>query len=166
MWLLNGSGSLFKAGGFGLEAAGPRQIVDCDRAAVIAHFENGAPALIRLRRGAGTVYWLAAPLRAESWGRFLSFVAENSGLKPDLLVRREVGGAAPEVEYRVTDFEGGRLAYFYNSSDHDLRITLQPQFAFDGILDRRTETPLPAPELPLPAHETAILQFLSRVRRY
>jgi hypothetical protein len=159
MWLLNDIGSLFKAGGFGLEAAGARQIIDCDRAAVIAHFENGAPALIRLRRGAGSVYWLAAPLRAESWGRFLSFVAENSGLTPDLLVRREAGGAAPEVEYRVAGFDGGRLAYFYNSSDHDLQITLQPQFAFNSVLDRRTETALSVPGLPLPARETAIVQF-------
>jgi beta-galactosidase len=167
MWLLNGSGSLFKAGGFGLEAAGARQTIECDRAAVIAHFESGAPALIRLRRGAGTVYWLAAPLRAESWGRFLSFVAENSGLKPELLVRREAGGAAPEVEYRVVGFDGGRLAYFYNNSDHDLQIALQPQFAFnsildrrtEGILDRHTETPLPPSGLLLPARETAILQF-------
>jgi beta-galactosidase len=117
MWLLNGNGTLFEAGGFGLEAAGARQIIDCDRAAVTAHFENGAPALIRLRRGAGTVYWLAAPLRAESWGRFLSLIAESSGLKPDLL--------APEIEHRVVAFDGGRLAYFYNNSDQDLRIALQ-----------------------------------------
>jgi Beta-galactosidase/Beta-galactosidase trimerisation domain len=159
MWLLNDIGNLFEAGGFGLEAAGARQIIDCDRAAVIAHFENGAPALIHLRKGAGSVYWLAAPLRAESWGRFLSFVAENSGLTPDLLVRREIGGAAPEVEYRVVGSDAGRLAYFHNNSDHDLQITLQPQFAFKSILDRRTETPLSAPELLLPARETAIVQF-------
>ena len=89
----------------------------------------------------------------------LSFVAENSGLKPDLLVRREAGGAAPEVEYRVTDSDGGRLAYFYNNSDHDLQITLQPQFAFHSILDRRTEMPLRASELLLPARETAIVRF-------
>jgi Beta-galactosidase len=172
MPLLNDAGSLFIAGGFGLEAvasdawrpSSPRQMIEVNPSNVIAHFENGAPALLRLSRGRGVVYWLAAPLLPESWGRFLSLVAEKSGLKPDLLVSRDVGGAAPELEYRVTAFEGGRLAYFYNSSDHDLRITLQPQFAFDGILDRRTETLLPAPELPLRAHETAILQFSPRVR--
>ncbi|MGI8960279.1 MAG: beta-galactosidase trimerization domain-containing protein, partial [Bryobacteraceae bacterium] len=159
MPLLSDSGGLFMAGSFGLEAAGARQIIECNPAAVTAHFDNGAPALIRLQKGRGTVYWLATPLLSESWGRFLSFVAGNSGLKPDLLVSREVGGAAPEVEYRVTGFEGGRLAYFYNNSDQDLRIAFQPEFAFKSILDRRTETPLPAPELLLPARETAILQF-------
>jgi beta-galactosidase len=164
MLLHNDSGGLFMAGSFGIEAAGGRQIIECDASNVIARFENGEPALIRLHRGRGTVYWLATPLLPESWARFLSFVAENSGLKPDLLVTRDVGGAVPEVEYRVTRFEEGRLAYFYNSSDHDLRIRLQPQFAFHGILDRRTETPLSSPELPLPAHETAILQFSARVR--
>jgi hypothetical protein len=167
MPLLNDRGSLFIAGDFGLEAvagdswkpSSPRQIIECNPSNIIAHFENGAPALVRLHRGRGLVYWLAAPLFPESWGRFLSYVAKNSGLKPDLLVRREAGGSAPEVEYRVTGFDGGRLAYFYNNSDQDLHIMLQPQFGFNSIVDRRTETPLPASGLPLPARETAIVQF-------
>ncbi|MFL6354528.1 MAG: beta-galactosidase [Bryobacteraceae bacterium] len=167
MPLLNDSRGLFIAGGFGLEAvargssrpSSPSQIIECNPSNVIAHFENGAAALVRLHRGRGVVYWLAAVLFPESWGRFLSFVAENSALKPDLLVRREAGGAVPEVEYRVAPFEGGRLAYFYNSSDHDLKITLQPQFAFHSILDRRTETALSGSGLLLPARETAIVQF-------
>ena len=151
MPLLAGDGKPFLAGGVPLQAAGMRQTIKCDRTVVIAHFRDGMPALVRLHRGRGTIYWLAAPLLPESWGGFLSYVAEKSGLKPELVVTRQEGGAALEVEYRVTSFDGGRLAYFYNNSDQDLSITLHPQFAFKSVLDRRTETPLSAPTLRLPA---------------
>jgi hypothetical protein len=101
----------------------------------------------------------AHPKRGESWGRFLSVVAENARLKPEHIVTRQDSGTAPEVEYRVTSFDGGRLAYFVNNSDQDVRIALQPAFSFTRIVDRRTETALPEPKLLLPARETAIVQF-------
>ncbi|MGI9074594.1 MAG: beta-galactosidase trimerization domain-containing protein [Bryobacteraceae bacterium] len=102
---------------------------------------------------------LPSPKRGESWSRFLSLVAKNAGRKPQLVVTRQDGGAAPEIEYRVTDFDEGRLAYFVNNSDQDVKIILRPDFSFTRIVDRRTEMPLPEPRLLLAARETAILQF-------
>jgi hypothetical protein len=99
------------------------------------------------------------PKRDESWGRFLSIVAKNTGLTSELAVTRQDGGAAPEIEYRVTGFDGGRLAYLVNNSDQDVKIILRPDFSFTRIVDRRTEMPLPEPRLLLAARETAILQF-------
>jgi hypothetical protein len=157
--LLNENGQPLITDGLALQAAGMRQTIQCDPAAVIAHFTDGVPAIVRLRRGCGTIYWLAAPLVPESWSEFLSFVAANSGLKPELVVTREEGGTAPEVEYRVTALDRGRLAYFVNNSDQDLRIALHPGFPFTSIVDRRTEMPLSEPKLLLSARETAILQF-------
>ena len=86
-------------------------------------------------------------------------VAEESGLKPELRITGEGGGGAPEIEYRVTGFEGHRLAYFYNDSDRDSAITLQPAFAFTKIIDRRAEAPLSGSRLLVPARETAIVEF-------
>jgi beta-galactosidase len=142
----------FTAGGKGLQAAGARQILQCAPSSVMSKFQDGNPALLRLPHGRGFVYWLAAPLDGASWSSFLTLAAEAAGLKPDLRV-------TPEVEYRVTEVEGRRLAYLYNNSGQDLRLTLQPSFAFNRIVDRRTETPLAGRVLSLPARDTAILEF-------
>jgi hypothetical protein len=153
------AGKPFTSEGMPLEATGGRQILECDAAMVMARFQDGVPALLQVPRARGVVYWLAAPLEPLSWGRFLSMVAENVGLKPDLRVVREEGGIVPELEYRVTSSEGRRLAYLYNSSDQDLRLQLQPDFAFSSIIDRRTEKPLPERRLLLSGRETTILEF-------
>ena len=149
----------FTTDGVALEAAGIRLAVECNPANVMARFSDGRPALVHLRRGQGHIYWLTAPLIPESWGRFLSLVARNSGLKPDLLVANEDGSPVSEVEYRVTGFEQGHLGYFYNNSGRDMDLVLQPRFPFKQILDRRAETPLTGTRLQLPRRETAILQF-------
>jgi Beta-galactosidase/Beta-galactosidase trimerisation domain len=159
MPLLNRSGEPFKIEGVALEAAGMRQTVNCDPASIMAHFRDGTSALVDLRSGRGHIYWLTTPLLPESWSRFLSFVAENSGLKPDMLVAHEEGSTASQIEYRVTGFEGNHLAYLYNDSDQDMQLVLRPRFSFKEILDRRTETPLSGTRLLLPRRETAILQF-------
>jgi beta-galactosidase len=156
---LQKDGRPFTAQGVPLQAAGGRLIVESDPALVLARFPDGAPALVRKPAGRGATYWLAAPLEPRSWAAFLSMVAEESGLKPELRVTAEDGGAVPEIEYRLTALEGRRLAYFYNNSDRDLAVTLQPGFAFTRILDRRAEAPISGTRLPLPARETAILEF-------
>ncbi len=149
----------FTAGGKALVAAGARQILECATPAVMGRFQDGNPAVLRLPRGRGVVYWLAAPLDSASWSSFLPLIAEGAGLKPDLRVTREGGAGVPELEYRVTEFEGRRIAYLYNNSDGDLRLSLQPGFEFTRIIDRRTERTLRGQLLPLPARDTAILEF-------
>jgi hypothetical protein len=126
---------------------------------VAARFRDGSPALLRLPHGHGTIYWLAASLEPRGWGAFLSFVAENSGLKPDLRITKQDGGAAPEVEYRVATFDGHRLAYFYNNSDRDVRLMLQPDFVVNRIIDCRAEVPLSGRHVLVPARDTAVLDF-------
>ena len=149
----------FVVDGVPLAAAGGRQILECKSSDVAARFEDGSPALIRVQREKGVIYWLAAPLEPQSWGRFLSQAAADSGLKPELRVARDGGGVVPELEYRVTASGGSRLAYFYNNSDQKLRLVLQPAFPFTRIIDRRKEAQLQGTTLVLPARETAILEF-------
>lgn len=158
--LLNeGRDVLAEEQGIHLRAAGGRQVVECDPSLVMARFPDGSPALLRLPRGRGTIHWLTAPLEPESWGLFLSVVAERSGLKPDLRVSGSGRRHISELEYRVTEYEKGRLAYFYNNSDLEIRFSFEPKFAFSQILDRRTETVLSRREVALSPRETAILEF-------
>ena len=140
----------FTTNGIDLEAAGTRQVLEGDPSTVIAKFQDGSPALFRITRGRGVVYWLASPLDPASWSRFLGMVAGESGLKPELQVTPVIS-----VEYRVTTFNGRRIAYLYNDSDRDAALKLTPSFPFERIVDRRTEAPLTGRELALPARETA-----------
>lgn len=159
MPLRNRDGAPFTANGVAIRTAGSRQVVEADRTMVMARFEDGSPALFRVPRGRGVVYWLASPLDPESWSPFLYMVVADAGLKPDLRVTREAGAPAVEIEHRVTTFEGRRLAYLDNDSDRDAVLTLAPAFPFQQIIDRRTETPLNGTRLTLPARETAILEI-------
>jgi hypothetical protein len=159
MPLIQSGGKPFTVDGAPLAAAGGRQILECGASDVISRFEDGSPAIVRLRREKGTIYWLASPLEPESWGRFLSHAGAESGLKPELRVVRDSGGAVPELEYRTVALGGVRLAYFYNNSDRQLRLALQPAFPFTRVVDRRKEAQLQGTTLDLPARETAILEF-------
>ena len=142
-----------------LESAGVRQIIECDPRLVLATFPDGSPALLKIDRGKGRIYWLASPLTPESWGRFLSAAAAQAGLRSGLRVTMSDPTDEAGLEYRVTEYSGGRLAYFFNSSPRPLRFRIEPQFPFSLITDRRTETVLADPELRLPAGETAILEI-------
>lgn len=154
---LQRDGGPFHARGVPLQAAGARQTLECDVTLVMARFPDRSPALIRVTHGRGVVYWLAAPLEPRGWAAFLSMVAEEAGLKPGLRITK--GDGASEIEYRVTGFESHHLAYFYNNSDQDSTLLLQPGFAFRHIIDCRAETPLSGRHLQVPARETVIVEF-------
>lgn len=142
-----------------LAAAGGRQIIRCNPDFVLAKFPDGLPAILGIPKGRGEIYWLTAPLEPLSWNRFLAAIASSSGLSPGIRVSRRDGRAIPELEFRVTKYAGGRLAYFYNNSDNPLKFRLQPSFSFSHLVDRRNERVLTGPEVILPARETAILEF-------
>jgi beta-galactosidase len=159
MPLLQSDRKPLMAGGMPLVAAGGRQILECKDCGALARFEDGSPALLRIRRGLGTIYWLAAPLEPRCWSRFLAQVATDSGLKPGLRVVPDDGGDVTALEYRVAVAGGSHLAYFYNNSDQDMRLSLQPDFPFERIIDRRKEAQLQGARLNLAARETALLEF-------
>jgi beta-galactosidase len=147
-----------------LAAAGGRQVLECAASQVLGRFADGTPALIRLRRGRGMIYWLAAPLEPASWRRLLGLAGATAGLQPELQVlredaARENAGPMEDVEYRLTTLDGRRLAYVYNGSDRDLQLSLKARFPFQSLIDRRTEKALKDTRFVLPARETAILEF-------
>ncbi len=149
----------FPGGALRLETAGARQIIECDPRRIAAAFADGSPAILSIEHGRGRIYWLASPLTPRSWNGFLTAVAAQAGVKNMLRVVMDEEAAEAGLEYRVTDDAGSRLAYFFNSSPRPIHFRLEPRFPFSKIIDRRAESPLSAPELQLPAGETAILEF-------
>jgi len=149
----------FTVDGLPLEALGPRQVLESPAAQVQARFPDGVPALLRQHRGRGYLYWLAAELDPASWRRFLSLVARQSGLQPELQLAAEPGSTAEQAEYRITELQGRRLAYVYNNSDRDAHLVLKPAFACRGMLDLRRAARIVAGRLLVPARETAIVEF-------
>ena len=149
----------FTANALHLDAVGARQVLECAAADVVARFQDGVPALLHQKRGRGNLYWLAAALEPASWRKFLSLVARQSGLEPELQVSAETGSTAEYVEYRVTAWEGRRLAYLYNNSDREAHLVLKPAFACHSILDLRTQTRIEGGRLLVPARETAIIEL-------
>jgi len=82
-----------------------------------------------------------------------------SGIKPELEAEGSEGQAVRKLEFRVCGYKNSHLAYFYNSSDQEMRFSFEPHFAFSQILDRRTGTVLGGRQMILPEGETAILEF-------
>ena len=149
----------FTTNGMRLEAVGLRQVLKCPAAEVGGRFQDGIPALVRQQRGRGKVYWLAAALEPASWPRFLSMVARQAGLESALKVTAETGSTVENVEYRVTELQGRHLAYLYNNSDRNAHLVLKPEFACSRLLDLRSQAPIEAGRLLVPARETAIIEF-------
>lgn len=149
----------FTTNGLRFEALGARQVLECPAAEVGGRFQDGVPALVRQQRGRGNLYWLAAALDPASWQRFLSMVARQAGIEPELQVSAEAGSTAEHIEYRVTELEGRRLAYLYNNSDREAHLVLKPAFAHRGMLDLRSQVRIEGGRLLVPARETAIIEF-------
>ncbi len=142
-----------------LRATGGRQIIECDRSLILAKFPDGLPAILKIEKGKGTIYWFSAQPVPESWAAFLSAVAPEAGIEVSLHVSRRNRHVVPEVEFRLVKYSSGHLAYLYNNSDTALRLNLETKFSFSEVTDRRTETALSGLEILLPGRETAILEF-------
>ena len=142
-----------------LMAIGPKQVLRCERRLIVAHFADGKPALVRIPKGHGVVYWLAAPLAPESWPQFLAAASEGAGIARELTVVSDSGGPLPDLEYRVTDYGQGHLAYFYNGTPKEVRFVIRPRFSASEVIDRRNEKQVTGSKLALNPWETSILEF-------
>ncbi|MGC9999670.1 MAG: beta-galactosidase [Bryobacteraceae bacterium] len=149
----------FTTNGVRLEAVGARQVIECAKTEVSGRFQDGVPAVVRQQRGRGRIYWLAAALEPASWRQFLSMVARQAGLEPELQVTAEAGSTAEYVEHRVTELQGRHLAYLYNNSDREAHLVLKTALAHRGMLDLRSLAPVEGGRLLVPARETAIVEF-------
>jgi hypothetical protein len=140
-------------------AVGPKQVLQCDRRLIVAHFTDGNPALVRIPKGEGNVYWLAAPLAPGSWPQFLAVACERAGVARELSVVSDLGGPLPDLEYRVTEYGQGHLAYFYNNTPKEVRFIIKPQFSASKVIDRRNEKQVTGSKLALNPWETSIVEF-------
>jgi len=145
--------------GTALMAVGPKQVLRCDRRLIVAHFTDGNPALVRIPKGEGIVYWLAAPLAPGSWPQFLAVASERAGVARELSVVSDLGGPLPDLEYRVTEYGQGHLAYFYNNTPKEVRFIIKPQFSASKVIDRRNEKQVTGSNLALNPWETSIVEF-------
>jgi hypothetical protein len=98
--------------------------VENPRAKLVATFEDGRPAVVRLPLGEGAIYYFATPLEAESWHRFFDALYDALGVaRPVRTV--STGGGLHLVDSRTVPFEGGWLTYVCNLRDAPREVVLR-----------------------------------------
>lgn len=150
----------FSPEGARLLGQAPRLQLRAEGAEVLARFEDGAPGLLRLARGAGQVYCLAARLGEESLATLVERLLSEAGVAPLVSLRNAQGQPLRDLEARAVEHEGAVLLYAINSRSEPLTVTLHSARPFTEVEDLRTLERRPYDGLlTLPARDTGLYRL-------
>jgi hypothetical protein len=120
-----------------LNSDGLVQTVDPGPNNVLARFDDGKPAIILVKRGKGSIYYLASPLKTPDYHLLFSPMAKLAGLN------RPVVGVGPDdmlvtgAEVRAVERDKDYLVYASNLTDGPVEFDLQGNDNFGTITDLR-----------------------------
>ncbi|HLA40563.1 MAG TPA: beta-galactosidase, partial [Candidatus Glassbacteria bacterium] len=121
-----------------LHSTGLVQKIDPGTNKVLATFTDGSPALVLVQKGAGRVYYLAAPLVAEDYHRVLELLAERLGVQRPLLGIASDGGLVTGAEVRAVERPDHYLMYASNLSADKIEFDIRGK-AYEGeVTDLRS----------------------------
>jgi len=154
----------FTARGLDLTGWGIQQTVSVEnqKAGVIATFEDGRPAIIRIALGAGAVYYFATPLEAEGWHRFFDVLYDELAIaRPGRTVDAH-GRNLFGIDSRTVATEAGYLSYVVNLHPEPCEVTLRLPEGVSTVTNLSAEAPVDHDGtgeivLPLGRFETVLL---------
>jgi hypothetical protein len=151
---------LFADGATTLQGAGVRHSARIEgRGKVLAHFNEGQPAIAEIPAGNGAVYYLAIPLVEDSMAEVLDRLLVKAGVRRDVRFLSPSGRRVPRLEYGAVESRGRWLAYVNNlDPKQGQQIKFAGRVKFRGIRNLTLENDLPL-EFTLPPGETWILEL-------
>ena len=105
---------------------------------VLARFEDGKPALVLFRRGKGSMYYLAAPLKTSDYHQLLMLLAEQAELNRPVTAVAADGNLITGVEVRAVEHADDYLVYACNLTGDTAEFKLIGKDKIDDITDLRT----------------------------
>ncbi len=151
-----GNGDIFRGkNGLILHSDGLVQKIDPGNNKVLASFTDGSPAIVLVKKGRGTVYYLAAPLGATDYHQILAPLAENLDLRRPLVGVDADGNLVTGAEVRAVERENDYLMYASNLGSSPVEFTIKGKGEIGSVEDLRTLRPVPGGEVRLgPWQET------------
>ncbi len=93
---------------------------------VLATFEDGKPAIVQRKLGAGNVVYVAMQLDETSMALLLDWVYDRAGVKRLARVTDPAGKRIPGLETRTVAGPNGTLTYLYNMTESTVKAVIHP----------------------------------------
>jgi hypothetical protein len=122
-----------------LDGAGIRQGIKVSGAHdVLATFDDGTPAIVRVKMGKGQVIYVGMQLTDAGMADLLDWVYAEGGV--DRLVRTvgPDGKRVPGLESKTVPCKEGYLTYVYNLTPNGMKVSLKPTIKISAIENLNT----------------------------
>jgi hypothetical protein len=136
--ITTGNQDIFEGSPLTLRTDGLLQTINPGNNKVLAKFEDGKPAIIKVESGAGGLYYLAAPLKKEDYHLLLSPFVEKLKLRRPLLAVDQKGNLVAGAEIRSVERKDDYLVYASNLGSETIVFSLQGESKISTIEDLRT----------------------------
>ena len=109
---------------------------------VLARFEDGNPAIVLIKPGKGSLYYLAAPLRTVDYHLLLAPIGRQTGLNRPVLGIAKDGNLITGAEVRAVEREKDYLVYASNLTSEPIEFDLKGAGEMGSVIDLRSLTEL------------------------
>ena len=131
------------------------QKIDPGKNKVLASFPDGNPAIVLVKTGRGTVYYLAAPLSAMDYHQLFAPLAEKLQLRRPLVGVDASGKLVTGAEVRALERKNDYLMYASNLGSSPVEFTIKGKSEIGAVEDLRSLRPVPGGHVKLgPWQET------------
>ncbi len=121
-----------------LHSEGLVQKIDPGKNKVLASFSDGNPAIVLVKTGRGTVYYLAAPLAAMDYHQLFAPLAEKLELRRPLVGVDASGELVTGAEVRAVERENDYLMYASNLGSSPVEFTIRGEGETGAVKDLRS----------------------------
>lgn len=112
--------------------------IDPGQNEILAEFEDGQPAIILIRIGKGSIYYLASPLETDSYHQLFSVLADRIGIRRAVKAEDSSGNLVTGAEVRGIERESDYLVYASNLTSRTLEFNLKVDAEIELITDLRS----------------------------
>jgi hypothetical protein len=116
------------------------QTIDPGNNKVLARFDNGSPAIVLVRTGKGSIYYLASPLRTSDYHLLLSPLADLTGLNRPVIGVDADGNLITGAEVRAVEQSNDYLVYGSNLTSGIVEFDLKADKMTGSMIDLRNMT--------------------------
>lgn len=112
--------------------------IDPRKNEILAEFEDGQPAIILIRIGKGSLYYLASPLKTESYHQMFSLLADRIGIRRAVKALDTSGNMITGAEVRGIEREKDYMVYASNLTAGTIEFDLRIDNKIESITDLRS----------------------------
>lgn len=123
--------------GADLHSDGLVQSVDPGKNQVLAEFDDGKPAIILVRNGKGSLYYLASPLRSDDYHLILAPMAEKARVTRPVTAVDTNGDLITGAEVRSVERKNDYLVYASNLTSRNIGLDFKGESSLGKVTDLR-----------------------------